>query len=361
MAPHSISPQSGRNRRHPRPGTVSFDGDKLQRAMLRRGLTRSQLAIESNTSRSTIGRLFDGTGVFPGSAKLIAEALQTPLDQLLRDENKSDSGQASFGLPATAEWEVVGTPSASITASNGLQYRLARMRHRHEPGWKGRGKFYDLLGVPTDERDKLRNYLLRHTLVGNAISDSRYLARTLSCTPVDQGAAWWVIDSFVGETTLAKQFDSVTVLPPAELRRTMTEVALGLQTLHASHVILRELAPSRILLADDDGRAVLTDFELAKLLDGRPTVSTTWPDDPYRAPEVDSGQVTVRADFFSWGRIFVRALTGGLAVIPGQVEPRFLQRLPRPVSKLLLRCLAIDPSRRPTTAADLIEALSHWR
>ena len=56
---------------------------------------------------------------------------------------------------------------------------------------------------------------------------------------------------------------------------------------------------------------VLTDFELAKLLDGNPTVAGRWPDDEYRAPEIGEEGIDERADLYSWGRILVRAIAGG--------------------------------------------------
>lgn len=100
----------------------------------------------------------------------------------------------------------------------------------------------------------------------------------------------------VSEHTLADRLEQGP-WPQAELPRLLHQIALGLSALRAVGVVFRELAPSRVLIADDDGRAVLTDFELAKLLEGAPTVSVPcWPDDPYRAPEVESGHATVQAD-----------------------------------------------------------------
>ena len=84
--------------------------------------------------------------------------------------------------------------------------------------------------------------------------------------------------------------------PPSGSLELMHEIALGLDALHSASVVFRELAPSRVILAADDQRAVLTDFELAKLLDTGPTVSTSWPDDPYRAPEVEDATASERSD-----------------------------------------------------------------
>lgn len=53
---------------------------------------------------------------------------------------------------------------------------------------------------------------------------------------------------------------------------------------------------------------VLTDFELAKLLDGSSSVSSEWPEDTYRAPEVDGGWATVQSDLYSLGQVVLAAI-----------------------------------------------------
>jgi serine/threonine protein kinase len=86
-------------------------------------------------------------------------------------------------------------------------------------------------------------------------------------TPAAQEEGWWVIDDWVGDKTLADHLETAP-WPKEHLPRLLYEVACGLDALHRAKVVFRELAPARVLMADKDGRAVLTDFELAKLLDG---------------------------------------------------------------------------------------------
>ena len=96
------------------------------------------------------------------------------------------------------------------------------------------------------------------------------------------------MDRWIEGTTLAEQLDA-GAWPAEQLPRLAAELLRGLDGLHCAGVVFRELAPCRVLIAADDGRAVLTDFELAKLMDNVPSVSGDWPTDPYRAPRSGIG------------------------------------------------------------------------
>jgi serine/threonine protein kinase len=141
----------------------------------------------------------------------------------------------------------------------------------------------------------------------------------------------------------------------------MQEIALGLEALHKADIVFRELAPSRVLIGDDDERAVLSDFELAKLLAGSgPSVSDDWPEDRYRAPEVEGGSATIQADLFSWGRVFLHAALGNL---PGNEPPESLVReldLPKGLRSVLSDCLSPIPADRPKSLTLLLKELSRW-
>ena len=94
----------------------------------------------------------------------------------------------------------------------------------------------------------------------------------------------------------------------------MHGIGEGLQALHVAKIIRRELAPRFIILRAKDGAPVLTDFELAKLLEGRPTVAPKggWPDDPNQATEVSGeGKQHEKYDVpFSWCARGFRHLAG---------------------------------------------------
>ena len=152
-------------------------------------------------------------------------------------------------------------------------------------------------------------------------------------------------------------------LEGTSLKTVMTGIAAGLDALHRAQVVRRELSPRFVVLRKKDFTPVLTDFELAKLLDGVPTVSPAggWPDDPYLAEEVVSrGTVDGRADLYSWGRVFVHGLLGHLPE-PGADQAAVRNSaLPAAVKTVLAACLARPKSDRPASVADVLKALKKW-
>ncbi len=144
----------------------------------------------------------------------------------------------------------------------------------------------------------------------------------------------------------------------------MSQVLVALAALHHAGVIRRELAPRYITIRESDQAAVLTDFELAKLTEGAPTVrpSGRWPNDLYRAPDVDGdAPIDARADIYSWGRILVHGLCGALPA-KGEEEPAVmaLPDLPKSIRTLALACVSVARSNRPRTIAEVQSVLKRW-
>ena len=180
--------------------------------------------------------------------------------------------------------------------------------------------------------------------------------KTRALLEIGDGSGAWVVDRWIGRTTLADRL-AAGRMAKEELLRIMREIALGLEALHKAEIVFRELAPPRVLLADDDGRAVLNDLELAKLLDDAPTVSDGWPEDDYRAPEVDSGNVDVRADLYSWARVLVHAATGGLPECGADADALTRVDLPKGLVRVAADCLSPDADERPQNIQKVIRAL----
>lgn len=233
------------------------------------------------------------------------------------------------------------------------------MQHRHSPQRQGRGKYYHLGFLPDRRRNEIRHLLSRHADVCARIGIHHHVAINHSSAPSMEGDGWWVIDQWVGEQTVADLLASGP-WPRPKLPRLLLEVALGIQALHAAQVVLRELAPQRILVGDD-GRIVLTDFELAKLLDGGPSVSSEWPDEPFRAPELDGAETTPQSDLYSFGRVALAAL-GCVEADPGQTAAALrAAKLPKRLQGLLLACIEPLPQQRPDSIEPLVDQLRHWQ
>jgi serine/threonine protein kinase len=346
------------------PELVYLDPQKLARLLVNAGLSDHQFKdrLESHLSRNTVGKILAGAGVRRDGAKVVADFFDTDVLSLLspRDRLYVPPIQTPNGVPWEWERESVLDPGGR-RAANGLHYFICRMKHRHTPGLHGRGKFYLLSGLPSAVREQKREQLRRHAEVCSRISPHPHLAENLSSTPIEAHEGWWVVDRWVESRQLSEQLGGVP-LSSERLARLMKDLASALSALHRAGVVMRELAPSRVLIATADGRALLTDFELAKLLSGSPTVSPDepWPEDPYRAPEVDSGTVSPAADLYSWARILVHAACGVLPSPGRDVSALDQLHLPKSVWGTTRRCLAIDPAERPQHTEDVLQAIQKW-
>lgn len=350
-----------RSRQSERSGLVYFDIARLQRQLHRRGWSRTELADQATVARKTIWRAFDGKGVFPRTAQLIGVALgYDDITELLLATDLPQADSAEQATHCGDEWEVDAYLSRWVTASNELQFRHCRLRHRYIPGRFGRGKCYDLLDPATRSRENLQEQFVRHPTVCARIGSHPHLAENLGTFPGSSHETWWVVDRWVEGITLADALSNGPY-PHEHLARLILEILDGLQALHAAGVIFRELAPQRVMLTAADQRVILTDFELGKLLQNVPTVSADWPADPYRAPEVELGEATPASDLYSWGRLLVQAATGELPEKGDEVAVLTRARIPKRVWKIGVECLALDAEKRPEDVAAVIDAVESWK
>jgi serine/threonine-protein kinase len=168
-------------------------------------------------------------------------------------------------------------------------------------------------------------------------------------------------------------------LPPEVAVRIVAAVARAVDDLHRHGVVHRDLKPSNILL-DANDQPFVTDFGLAKLVEGDSGVTQTGMilgTPQYMAPEQALGrgkEAGPAADVYSLGTILYECLTGRppfrestpfdtlLAVLesdpprPRQINPH----TPRVLEQIVLQCLEKDPPRRFASSATLAEALEGY-
>ncbi len=260
------------------------------------------------------------------------------------------------------EWRIEERLSRWQDTSNGFQYRFAKLRHRELPNRIARGKEFDL-GMLKHERERVNDQLRRHPETCDRVGRHPNVAENITATLDLSGSHWWVIDRWVEGTTLAER------LLEGPLRRdeaatVMGGIAEGLAALHRAGVVRRELSPRFVILRAEDGAPVLTDFELAKILEGAPTVSKreAWPDDPYRALEVEAGgDVNEQADLYSWGRILAHVVSGMKLAKGREAETLAKVNLPKPVLDIVTACLRKQRSERPPNIQAVLKAIQSWK
>ena len=333
--------------------SVEISVDKLTAAMNHRGLSVEQLTELAAVSTGTINNLLAGKSVYRSTATQVAKALETSLDVLM------DESLPQGGASTVHEYLVSDVLTDWVTASNGLRFQLCRLRHM-ELDRQARGKRFDLRDMTTDEQQRCRTWIKRHPNVCESLCGHPNIVRNLTAFHDPVESFYWVIDEWIEGEPLQRSLGREP-FTSARGKALLLDIAHGLQGLHRQGIIRRELNPTTIVIRRSDGRGILTEFELAKLIDRGPTVSTDdWPVDPYRAGEADADDVDVRADVYSWARIGIHALLGKLPEI-GQAPSALKEiQMPSPVRECLDKSAAVFRSERPDSIDAVIPIIEGW-
>jgi serine/threonine-protein kinase len=190
-----------------------------------------------------------------------------------------------------------------------------------------------------------------------------------------EGESFLVTEFIHGQTLRAFQADVGFGYPEVALL-VGRALADALAHAHAAGVIHRDLKPENVLVQQGDPPALkLADFGIARILasDERLTMTGALVGSPHHmAPEIVEGrEADARSDLFSLGTLLYWLVTGRLPfaapnptailrrLLEGQYEdPRAVEpRVPDALAALLARLLSVDPAARPSTAAEVRDAL----
>lgn len=187
----------------------------------------------------------------------------------------------------------------------------------------------------------------------------------------------WFVMAFIEGESVGAKVQREGPLPISVVRRVLQEVAQALAYAHAKGVIHRDIKPDNIMLDRGSGRALVTDFGIAKALTGSDT-DLTQPGEVvgtarYMAPEQALAERTVdaRADMYALGLVGYFMLSGTHAIrgtsLPAVIAEHVKgadvgvrgidRRLPQPLVTALERCLTREPSGRYQRMEEFVEAL----
>jgi hypothetical protein len=177
----------------------------------------------------------------------------------------------------------------------------------------------------------------------------------------------WLATSYVAGSSLSETVRSRGPLTTGSLLSLAAGLAKSLTAIHAAGVVHGDLKPSNVLLALDGPRVI--DFGISQAAEATPlgraglVVGTP----SFMSPEQAQGQdVGPLSDVFSLGAVLAFAATGRKPfgtgppatvlerVVRGTAD---LKGAPAEVRPLIERCLAKDPSGRPT-AAELLAGVT---
>jgi hypothetical protein len=226
--------------------------------------------------------------------------------------------------------------------------------------------------VPRHERLDLDAYLAEARLVAQldhpAIVPVYEVGRTADGLP-------YVVSKFIAGPTLAKRLEAGK-LAPVEAATILARAAAALDHAHQRGLVHRDVKPANLLL-DDTGLVHVADFGLALTVSDYAGSGQFAGTPAYMSPEQTRGEVSTldgRSDVFSLGVVLYEMLTGRkpfvgetLFALVQQIceatplAPHMVNlKVPRELSRIVLRCLAKEATKRFRSASELAQALERW-
>ena len=187
----------------------------------------------------------------------------------------------------------------------------------------------------------------------NEVRIARQISHPNVCRVYDIGEAegsTYLSMEYVDGEDLAALLRRIGRLPQDKALEIARQLCAGLAAAHDKGVLHRDLKPGNIML-DGQGQLRITDFGLAGAAGEVKDIRSGTPG--YMAPEQRSGQeVTARSDIYALGIVLHEVFTGKRPS-PDSSHPDLAPE----VDRVIRRCLAEDPAKRPASALQVAAAL----
>jgi tetratricopeptide (TPR) repeat protein/predicted Ser/Thr protein kinase len=190
------------------------------------------------------------------------------------------------------------------------------------------------------------------------------------------GLLWFAMELVEGKS-LRELMESEGRLPHATAERILSEIALALDHAHANGLVHRDVKPDNILIETSTGRALLTDFGVARATQagaehGLTQTGMIIGSPRYMAPEqISGGTIDGRADLYALALVGYELFSGRPVVEAGTVASMIYKHMsetppplasavpgiPPRVSATVARGLEKDPAKRFQTGAEFAQAI----
>ncbi len=190
-----------------------------------------------------------------------------------------------------------------------------------------------------------------------------------------EGLLYFVMELVPGES-LRDLIQREGKVEPARAERILHELALALDYAHANGIVHRDVKPENILLDRETGRAMLTDFGVARALENSGNMTGTGMilgSPRYMSPEQATGEATIdgRSDLYALALVGYEMFTGKPVVDSGNVAGMLVKHLtetPKPLAEAVPsapegsavaidRALAKDREQRWATGREMAEVI----
>jgi len=184
----------------------------------------------------------------------------------------------------------------------------------------------------------------------------------------------YFVMAYVDGESLGERVRRTGPMRPPEVAKLVQEVAWALAYAHSRGVVHRDVKPDNIMIDRASGRALVTDFGIARVAAQGTQKDEVLGTLRYMSPEQASGSAPVdgRSDLYSLGVTAFFALAGrvpfegdsaGQLVAMHLAEPAppvasVAPGIPAPLAEAVDRCLAKDPAARFATGEALAEAIA---
>jgi serine/threonine-protein kinase len=189
----------------------------------------------------------------------------------------------------------------------------------------------------------------------------------------------FIVMAYVDGETLADRVRRTGPLPPLEVARILREVAWALAYAHGRGIVHRDVKPDNIMIERGSGRAMVTDFGIARARSGPGVTDRLTLEGQllgtaaFMSPEQGAGEhVDGRSDLYSLGGVGFYALTGRAPFEATTLEALLVARftraapavasirpdVPTALAATIDRCLAREPHDRFASGEAVADALS---